>query len=203
MEIKQYIEAVASKESAPGGGSVIPLTGALGASLGCMVFEITKDKSKNADVEAIDALLGRMHEHIEHLQELSDKDEEVSGYMFKQYSLPKNTDEEKEKRTAAIQDALLDATEVPLDVMETSLKCMKEMQTIAETGRKSVLADVEVGIQHLHTALNCAKYNVIENAKLLKDKEKADGYTERMEKALEEGEQVQKAVIAAVNDRRK
>lgn len=203
MEIRDYIKEVASSSSAPGGGSVMPLTGALGAALGCMVLEITKEKVKDVDLAQIDGILGRLHEWMDHLQMLSDKDEEVSGELWAQYSLPKETEEEKTIRKAAIQKALSGATEVPLDVMETCLKCMKELESIAEIGRKSVLADVEVGIQHLHTALNCAKYNVIENAKLIKDEKSALSYMARCDKVLDEAEQVKAAVFAAVEARRK
>ncbi|MDK6234031.1 cyclodeaminase/cyclohydrolase family protein [Aerococcus sanguinicola] len=203
MDLNTYIADVASSKSAPGGGSVIPLTGALGTALGCMVLEITKEKVKDADLDRIDHILSQGHAYIDQLKDLSQKDAEVSGKMFAQYALPRETEEEKARRTAAIQEALLGATEVPLQVMETSLKAMRLLEEIAEIGRKSVLADVEVGVQHLYTALQCAKYNVLENVNLIKDEEKAQAYQDRADQALQGSEEVKAAVLAAVDDRRK
>ncbi|OFK17756.1 hypothetical protein HMPREF2829_08130 [Aerococcus sp. HMSC072A12] len=181
---------------------MIPLTGALGTALGCMVLEITKEKVKDADIDRIDQILKQGHTYIDQLKDLSEKDAEVSGHMFAQYALPRETEEEKAQRTAAIQEALLGATEVPLQVMETSLKAMRLLKEIAEIGRKSVLADVEVGVQHLYTALHCAKYNVLENVKLIKDEDKAQAYQERADQALQGSEEVKEAVLAAVDARR-
>lgn len=203
MDLNTYIADVASSKSAPGGGSVIPLTGALGTALGCMVLEITKEKVKDADLDRIDHILSQGHAYIDQLKDLSQKDAEVTGKMFAQYALPRETEEEKARRTAAIQEALLGATEVPLQVMETSLKAMRLLEEIAEIGRKSVLADVEVGVQHLYTALQCAKYNVLENVNLIKDEEKAQAYQDRADQALQGSEEVKAAVLAAVDDRRK
>jgi formiminotetrahydrofolate cyclodeaminase len=52
-EVKQFIQALASNEPAPGGGSAAALLGAIGAALGAMVANLTTGREKYKDKEVL------------------------------------------------------------------------------------------------------------------------------------------------------
>ena len=92
---KKFIEAAASKEPVPGGGSVAALAGALGTSLGHMVGALTVGKKKYADVE--DEMMELMKEGRQLQRELLDlvqADIDMFEPLSQLYSLKPETDEE-------------------------------------------------------------------------------------------------------------
>ena len=169
MEMYTYIEALASSQSAPGGGSAAAYAGSMGAALGNMVLNITIEKQKGADVDLLTGLVDQMTSHQQALYALVQGDEDASNQLFGAFKLAKATDEEKAERTRAIQAGLKIATEVPLEIMQHATEALEIMTQVASLGRKSVMADVTVGTAMLKTAIQAANENVEENVLLLKD----------------------------------
>ena len=169
MEMYTYIEALASSQSAPGGGSAAAYAGSMGAALGNMVLNITIEKQKGADVDLLTGLVDKMTSHQQALYALVQGDEDASNQLFGAFKLAKATDEEKAERTRAIQAGLKIATEVPLEIMQHATEALEIMTQVASLGRKSVMADVTVGTAMLKTAIQAANENVEENVLLLKD----------------------------------
>lgn len=200
MEMYTYIEALASKNSAPGGGSAAAYAGSMGAALGNMVLNITIDKQKDADIELLEGLVTEMTLFQKNLFDLVKGDEEASNQLFDAFKLSKATDEEKADRTAAIQAGLKVATEVPLAIMDNATQALEVMMRIAVIGRKSVLADVTVGTTMLGTAIQAANENVVENVALLKDESAKEAYSHQAEDLISRSElaieTINKTVIA-------
>lgn len=169
MEMYTYIEALASSQSAPGGGSAAAYAGSMGAALGNMVLNITIEKQKGADVDLLTGLVDQMTSHQQALYALVQGDEDASNQLFGAFKLAKATDEEKAERTRAIQAGLKIATEIPLEIMQHATEALEIMTQVASLGRKSVMADVTVGTAMLKTAIQAANENVEENVLLLKD----------------------------------
>ena len=169
MEMYTYIEALASSQSAPGGGSAAAYAGSMGAALGNMVLNITIEKQKGADVDLLTGLVDQMTSHQQALYALVQGDEDASNQLFGAFKLAKATDEEKAERTRAIQAGLKIATEVPLEIMQHATEALEILTQVASLGRKSVMADVTVGTAMLKTAIQAANENVEENVLLLKD----------------------------------
>ena len=169
MEMYTYIEALASSQSAPGGGSAAAYAGSMGAALGNMVLNITIEKQTGADVDLLTSLVDQMTIHQQALYALVQGDEDASNQLFGAFKLSKATEEEKVERTRAIQAGLKIATEVPLEIMQHATAALEIMTQVASLGRKSVMADVTVGTAMLKTAIQAANENVEENVLLLKD----------------------------------
>lgn len=169
MEMYTYIEALASSQSAPGGGSAAAYAGSMGAALGNMVLNITIEKQAGADVDLLTSLVDQMTIHQQALYALVQGDEDASNQLFGAFKLSKATEEEKVERTRAIQAGLKIATEVPLEIMQHATAALEIMTQVASLGRKSVMADVTVGTAMLKTAIQAANENVEENVLLLKD----------------------------------
>ncbi|AMB99529.1 hypothetical protein AWM75_05745 [Aerococcus urinaehominis] len=188
MDLQRFMEELASKKSSPGGGAVAPITGAFGVALAAMVLAITQDKEPDKQPELVAELLSQAHNLKEILFKLSAADQTVSEQLFASYGLPRTNDQEKSDRQAAIQTGLIRATETPLATMQTACQGQEMLVTVAEIGRKSVLADVRVASRHLTTALESANENVIENVAWLKDQDLGQTYQSQAQSLLQKNQ---------------
>ena len=159
--LKDFIAQTASSSPAPGGGSASALAGALGTALAEMVINLTVGKKKYADVsEELAAMLPKLSGLREALCAAVDRDTEAFNAVMKAFSLPKETEEQIKARQAAIQEATIGATRVPLGVMGTSLKAMEMTLTVACKGNKNSISDAGVAALLLSAAIDGAALNV-------------------------------------------
>ena len=108
------------------------------------------------------------------LLHLVDEDTAAFNRIMDAMSLPKKTDEEKAARAAAMQEATLYATEVPLRTMKASFKVFELVEAMASEGNPNSVSDAGVGALAARSAVLGALLNVKINAAGLKDREKAD-----------------------------
>ena len=131
MQVKDFIELLASDAPAPGGGSASALAGAMGIGLGKMVAGLTIGKPKYADhQETVQQIHDRAGALVEQLTASIDRDTEAFDGVSAVFAMPKNTDEEKAARKEAMQKALKEATLVPFAVLtrEEAEKALKEVE---------------------------------------------------------------------------
>ena len=175
MTVKAFADETASESMAPGGGSIAALVGALGVSLGTMVANLSAHKPGWDDRwEFYSKWAEKGQQYKDKLVFLVDEDTAAFNKIIDAFRLPKSTDEEKKIRTQAVQDATQYATEIPLQVMETSFKSIEVMQEMIESGLQNSLSDAGVGILCAKTAVIGAYFNVKINARDLKDRKVAD-----------------------------
>ena len=173
--IQQFLDDLASKSATPGGGSAAAIMGAQGAALISMVCNLTIGKPKFAEVEAdMQALLSDAEALREQLTDMIKADIEVFNRVMASYGLPKETDAEKAARSAAIQDVLKEATDVPLDCAKACAKVIALSQIAADKGNPNVISDAGAGLMAAYGGLKIAALNVYINAGSLKDREFAD-----------------------------
>lgn len=184
MVIDSFMEELSSKKPTPGGGGAAALSGAQGVALGEMVINLTLGKKRYADVEEeMQELLGRLEELKAEFLRLADEDAVVFAPLAAAYSLPSGTDEEKRKKEEVLEGLLLEASLVPIAVMERAVETLDIMEILAEKGSRMAVSDVGVGVQFVRTALLGAIMNVMINTKSMKNREKAgalDEYAGRM-----------------------
>ena len=174
-KISEYLEVLSSKAPVPGGGGASALAGALGNALGQMVVNLTVGKKKYAEVEE------EMQEYLERLKtmqqeflHLSDRDAEVFAPLAECYRLPSATPEEKEHKETVMEEKLLDASMVPVEIMEKALELLEILDVLADKGSRMAVSDVGVAVQFTRTALLGAVMNVYINTKSMKNREKAE-----------------------------
>lgn len=113
--------------------------------------------------------------------------------------MPKDTEEERAEKERVMEQALYEASVVPLRIMETVSEAMKELEVLEEKGSRIAVSDVGVGILFAQAALEGASLNVFINTRLMKDKERAWKLNDRAKSLIEEGnarkEQVYKKVL--------
>src|SRR5579872_1595797 len=144
--LQQYLDDLASANSTPGGGSASAISGAMGAALASMVARLTIGKANYADVEEeISGILQQTEQLRERFQQLMLEDIAAYGKLSATFKLPRTTDEERAARTLAIQEQLVEAALVPLEMVESAAELVKYCQRIAEIGNKNVLSDIATG----------------------------------------------------------
>ena len=188
MTIQEFLDVLSSKEPVPGGGGASALAGALGNALGQMVANLTIGKKKYALVEdEIKELAERMKGIQGQFTQLADQDAKVFAPLAKCYSLPSGTEKEKAYKAEVMEARLLDASLVPMEIMEKAAEMLEIMDILADKGSRMAVSDVGVGVQFIRTALLGAVMNVYINTKSMKNREKAEEMNEKAERLIREG----------------
>ena len=137
MTIQEFLDVLSSKEPVPGGGGASALAGALGNALGQMVSNLTIGKKKYALVEdEIKELAERMKGIQGQFSALADQDAKVFAPLAKCYSLPSGTEEEKAYKAEVMEARLLDASLVPMEIMEKASEMLEIMDILADKGSR-------------------------------------------------------------------
>ena len=188
LTLDKFLSTLSSKEPVPGGGGASALAGALGNALGQMVANLTIGKKKYALVEdEIKELAERMKGIQGQFSALADQDAKVFAPLAKCYSLPSGTEEEKAYKAEVMEARLLDASLVPMEIMEKASEMLEIMDILADKGSRMAVSDVGVGVQFIRTALLGAVMNVYINTKSMKNREKAEELNEKAERMIKEG----------------
>ena len=175
LTVKDFSEETSRESPAPGGGTIAAYMGALGAALGTMVANLSSHKAGwDARWEEFSNWADKGQQIQAELLVLVDEDTEAFNRIMDAFGLPKGTDEEKALRSAAIQEATLFATQVPLHTMQASFKVFELCKAMAEEGNPNSVSDAGVGILAARAAVLGAGLNVKINASGLKDRETAD-----------------------------
>ncbi len=183
--VQAFIDELASKAPTPGGGSAAAVMGAQAAALISMVCNLTIGKPKYAEVETeMRTLLEKSEALRETLTGMIKSDVEVFDRLMAMYSLPKDSDEEKAVRSAAIQAALKEATVVPLACAHACAETIALSRIAADKGNIGVISDAGVAVMAGYGALKSAALNVYINAGGLKDRVFADAKLAELETIL-------------------
>ena len=170
MNVREFCNEVASESPAPGGGSVAALMGALGASLGGMVANLSAGKRGWDDkLEYFSDWAVKAQQLKDELLALVDEDAAAFGKVMDAFGLPKGSAEEKSARAVAIEKATQGAAEVPLRVMGAAAKSYPLLAEMAEKGNPASVSDVGVGALATRACIEGAALNVRINLGQLKD----------------------------------
>src|SRR6188768_3667007 len=105
--LADVLDAFASSDPVPGGGSAAALTGALGVSLLLMVAGMEKTRSGRPEETAdLAAAAARLRPLRDELTSLIDEDSRAYLAVIAAYRQPKAADSEKAARQADIQSAM-------------------------------------------------------------------------------------------------
>lgn len=172
MTIQEFLDDLASASPTPGGGSAAALVGAFGAALVAMVCRLTIGRKNYQNVSAeFEAILPRAEELRAELMELTKQDAQAYDRVMAAYQLPKETGAEKEARTAAIQDALKGASQVPLRVATVCAELLTLSEAASARGNKNAASDAGASALMVEAGLRAALLNVEINLGLIQDAE--------------------------------
>lgn len=180
----QFLSELSSNAPVPGGGGASAAVGAFAAALGMMVTNLTIGKKKYADYEEeVKAVRDRLEGLRDQLIDLVDGDAVAFEPLSKAYSIPKDDPE----RDTIMENALYEASVVPMSIMETVLAAAKELEVLVEKGSKLAVSDVGVGILFAQAAIEGASLNVYINTKSMKDRERAAALDAKADAIIAEG----------------
>ena len=182
MNLREFCNETLSDSPAPGGGSVAALMGALGASLGGMVANLSAGKRGWDDkLEYFSNWAVTAQQLKDELLALVDEDTAAFTEVMDAFALPKESAEEKAARAAAIAKATKYAAEVPLKVMETASKSYELLAEMAERGNPASVSDIGVGALATRACIEGAALNVKINLAQLKDEKFKTASLKRIE----------------------
>ena len=191
----QFLSELSSNAPVPGGGGASAAVGAFAAALGMMVTNLTIGKKKYADYEEeVKAVRDRLEGLRDQLIDLVDGDAVAFEPLSKAYSIPKDDPE----RDTIMENALYEASVVPMSIMETVLAAAKELEILVEKGSKLAVSDVGVGILFAQAAIEGASLNVYINTKSMKDRERAAALDSKADAIIAEGAALKARIYSGV-----
>jgi glutamate formiminotransferase / formiminotetrahydrofolate cyclodeaminase len=162
--VRGFVELLASRAPAPGGGSASALMASMGAALGAMTGWLTYGKRRFAEKDAImRRLIPPLRQAVEALVPLIDADTRAFEDYMSALGRPKDTPSEVAERRRAVQEALRRAVEVPLQTMRLADSCWDALVEMAQHGNLASRSDLEVGARALEIGVWGAHRNVLAN----------------------------------------
>jgi len=205
--INQFLEELGSDLSAPGGGSVAGLVGALSGALNSMVYSLTVGKKNYLNLpdnekEIIDKFEKESKEFTLRSLELMEEDRDNFLKLMDSYKLPKDTEQEKKERTLAIKENTIKSMEAPLILARESLGFYENLKIMAKYGNKMLLSDLAISAILLNSAIESSIVNVKVNLNGLRSEEffnRIDNELQViMEKSIEEKNEITKEVNSVI-----
>ena len=202
MTLNDFLKVAASSSHVPGGGNVSAVVGALGASMGAMVASLTQGKTGYEEHQAANsAILKAFLDGIENLKRLTQGDVEAFDAYMKAFKLPKDTDEQKKARAAAIVEGVKKATLAPMMICRQCLDLMREAAKLAPFGNKGAISDCGVAAIILEGALRAAMLSVDINLSSVKDAAFAADIASERGRLIAEAEEIKALVLTHMRAR--
>ena len=197
-----FIEVLATPDPTPGGGSAGAYAGAMGAALISMVSGLTIGKKKYAEYEAeMQAVRVMAEKFRKELTLAVDDDAGAFEALMGTFRLPKETEEEKAKRSAAIIQATLNAAHVPLHVASDAVKVMELAIKCARHANINAISDAMSGFAMCRAALTAAGYNVRININSLDDKSVGEKMLAELVELESEADKLEEEIHTVMKER--
>lgn len=202
QNIGNFLDELAAGTPAPGGGAALALGGAMGAGLLSMAAQLAIGRKKYAEVqEEMKQISCRSEAVRQEMTKLAQLDADVFERVMAAYRMPKKTDIQRSTRAAAIENTLMDATQVPLKVAVQASELFDHALVLVRKGNKNAAGDVGAGLLLLDTAMRAALMNIEINMNLLNDEAFKEGIRQHVKK-LRHGRDELKALVLAEVERR-
>ena len=206
LKLNEFVETVASSSPAPGGGSCSSLASSLGAGLAAMMCQLTIgkkayqefDENKRAKFEQT---LATLQNYSKELMELIDKDTAAFNLIMDAFKMPKETDDEKTRRSTAIQEATWEAIATPYRMSELSVAALEILPILIEMGNQNAISDLGVGVLLLQAGLKGANMNVKINLGSVKDAERASKTLEQINSFEKKADELAAELLTQINSK--
>lgn len=200
LTVEGFINETASSSPAPGGGSVAALNAASSAALIAMVADLTigkeKYKASEEEMKDIAAKAGALKDQF---LSLIDEDSNAFNKIMAAFKLPKDTDEAKKARSAAIQEATKGAALVPFKVGETANTLFALAEAVILRGNPNAVTDGAAAAMNARAAVRGAFLNVKINLGSIKDQVFVDDLKAKMAVIEKDVDAREQALLNKVN----
>lgn len=204
--LKQYALDTKSSDPTPGGGSVSAYVGTLGSALTSMVGGLTFSKKNYEELPAevrteMEANSKELDGLLEDLASIVDEDTTAFDKVMIAFKMPKESDEEKKARTAAIQEGYKEALEVPLTCAEKCYRVMELQGVFAQHGNVNAITDIGVGTLLAYSGLEGALLNVTINLGSIKDEAYKNEIAAKVDSLLKAAKELKEDLLKVVYSR--
>ncbi|PRX98905.1 cyclodeaminase/cyclohydrolase family protein [Allonocardiopsis opalescens] len=167
--IGEFLDRLASRDPAPGGGASAALHAAQGAALLGMVARYSTGEKYAEHAEEIERITEEVDRLRERALELAERDAVAFTKVTDAYRLPKDTEDERGARSRAIAAALVGAGAVPAEVIVVARRLVGLTEELLPIGNPHVATDVAAAAEAVRAALTTARVNVEVNLKGITD----------------------------------
>ncbi|MFB4271803.1 cyclodeaminase/cyclohydrolase family protein [Nonomuraea sp. GTA35] len=164
LKIVDFLDQLADRVPAPGGGATAALHAAQAAALLGMVARYTTGEKYAGHAETVVAVIAETDTLRARSLRLAEEDAAAFTAVTDAYRLPKG-----EERSAAIARALKGAAEPPARVIETATRLVELCELLLPIGNRNVVTDVAAAAEAARAALTTARVNVEVNLHGIKD----------------------------------
>jgi len=203
MEVKNFLDELASNSPAPGGGSVSALAAANGCALMIMVGNLTINKKK---FKAYDESIQK--QYLDYLDifsrnkssfvELIDLDTEAFTFLMDAFKLPKNSEEEIAIRSVEIEKATLGCIKIPMKVTVIALETLRLLESMIEYSNRNTVSDQGVSVLMLYSAIEGAAMNVLINLPGLSDEKLKKEYEKTISDIIFEANNLKDSLLEEI-----
>ena len=199
MTVSQFADVMASDAPAPGGGSASALNGAIGAGLAAMVCALTVGKKKYVEFEGLaKETEGKALALKDKFVAIIDTDTEAFNAVSAVFTMPKDTDEQKAARKAAMLEALKGCTVSPYQMMELAAEDLELVSSLVGKSNATAASDLGCAALNLKSAIQGAWLNVCININGMADQAFADEYRAKGQALLDKALPMADAAYAAI-----
>lgn len=203
LTVRGFADLLGSDAPAPGGGSAAALAGTLGAALTAMVGSLTVGRKKYAEFDGLARETLEKARDLEHrFLDVMERDTEAFNAVSAVFAMPKGTDQEKEARAVAMQEALQGCTKTPFEMMELSLEALRLTDGLVDRSNASAASDLGCAALSLKAAIQGAWLNVLINIGGIQDQAFADEYRQKgqalLDKALPLADAIYQEVLESL-----
>jgi len=202
MKVNAFVDEVSMDSPAPGGGSVAALSGALGSALSSMVANLTVGKKGYEEhFDALKEAAVICQSYKDKLVYAVDADTDAFNLIIAANRMPKKTDEQKEERNAALQNAYKEAAKVPFNTTKYCREILNTMLIVAEKGNVNSITDAGVAALSANAGVKGAAMNVKINLDPIEDKEFNSKMLKETEQLEKEADEMTEKIVKLVNDK--
>ncbi|WPC42344.1 cyclodeaminase/cyclohydrolase family protein [Clostridium sp. JS66] len=206
LTVKDFIDELASKSPAPGGGSIAALSASLASSLASMVFNLTVGKKEYMEYEEklkkdIDESLEKVSILKEGFLEFMERDTNAFLSLMQAFKMPKNTDEEIKARKQKIAEGNRQSLEIPLEVANRAYGIYDYIYIAVKYGNKNALSDAGVAASLTETAVEGAILNVKINIMGLKDESYKKDLRDKCNVLLENSKKKKEEIMSIIENK--
>lgn len=200
--LSEILRESASSAPTPGGGSVSGIAAAFAAAMAAMVGNLTIGKKKYKEVEAeVTVLRDKALDLMSTFEALVEEDISQFAKFMEAYRLPKDTQEEKQKREQVLQQALKGATETPLKVARACVELLDLVCKLAPIGNTMAISDAGVAAYLAEAGLRAVLLNVDINVPMIKDQDFVAQARKEKEGLIEQASKLREKAVSIVSER--